>query len=112
MKQTTFIERSLAVAFIVMGGSLGGWCLTAQAQITPDGTLGGDSSEVKPGFVKTTMTAHLKPPPFAGEPEGVAERVLRAIDQGSPVVYAPGVWGPIMAVIRRLPRFVMRRAGF
>jgi short-subunit dehydrogenase len=67
---------------------------------------------VKPGFVKTGMTAGLKPPPFAGEPDDVAKRVLHAIDRGSPVVYAPVAWGPIMAVIRSLPRFVMRRIGF
>ncbi|MBK6516301.1 MAG: SDR family NAD(P)-dependent oxidoreductase [Polyangiaceae bacterium] len=67
---------------------------------------------VKPGFVKTGMTAGLKPPPFAGEPEDVAARVLGAIDRRRPEVYAPAAWGPIMAVIRRLPRFVMRRVGF
>lgn len=67
---------------------------------------------VKPGFVATDMTAGLKPPPFAGEPEGVADRVLAAIDRGKPVVYAPFMWGVVMAVIRRLPRFVMRRVGF
>lgn len=67
---------------------------------------------VKPGFVKTGMTAGLKPPPFAGEPEDVAARVLSAIDRGAPEVYAPLAWGPIMGVIRRLPRFVMRRIGF
>ncbi len=67
---------------------------------------------VKPGFVKTSMTQGLKPPPFAGEPEAVAKIVLRAIDRGRPVVYAPHAWGPVMAVIRTLPRFVMRRVGF
>ena len=67
---------------------------------------------VKPGFVKTGMTANLKPPPFAGEPEAVAARVLRAIDRGTPVVYAPWIWRWIMLVIRSLPRFVMRRIGF
>lgn len=67
---------------------------------------------VKPGFVRTGMTAELDPPPFAGEPEGVADRVLAAFDRGRPVVYAPFAWGPIMAVIRKLPRFVMRRVGF
>ena len=67
---------------------------------------------VKPGFVKTGMTADLAPPPFAGEPEAVAARVLRAIDRGTPVVYAPGIWRLIMAVIRLLPRPVMRRIGF
>lgn len=67
---------------------------------------------VKPGFVKTSMTAQLQPPPFAGEPDGVAARILDAIDGGRPVVYAPVAWGPIMAVIRSLPRFVMRRIRF
>ena len=67
---------------------------------------------VKPGFVKTAMTAGLKPPPFAGEPDAVARAVLRAIEARQPVVYAPAVWGQIMLVIRALPRFVMRRIGF
>ena len=67
---------------------------------------------VKPGFVKTGMTANLTPPPFAGEPDAVAARVLRAIDRGKPVVYAPWIWRWIMFVIRSLPRFVMRRIGF
>lgn len=67
---------------------------------------------VKPGFVKTAMTAGLKPPPFAGEPEHVADAVVRAMDQGKPLLYAPGIWALIMLVIRCLPRFVMRRISF
>lgn len=67
---------------------------------------------VKPGFVKTGMTVGLKPPPFAGTPEEVARRVLRAIDRGPPEVYAPWPWRWVMCVIRNLPRFVMRRIGF
>lgn len=67
---------------------------------------------VKPGFVKTGMTEGLKPPPFAGEPEAVAATVLKGIDAGRPVIYAPPIWGLIMMVIRSLPRLVMRRVGF
>jgi short-subunit dehydrogenase len=67
---------------------------------------------VKPGFVRTAMTEGLDPPPFAGEPEAVATTVLRAIDRGQPVVYAPPIWRWILAVIRQLPRAVMRRIGF
>ncbi|MFT7464123.1 MAG: decaprenylphospho-beta-D-erythro-pentofuranosid-2-ulose 2-reductase [Pseudohongiellaceae bacterium] len=67
---------------------------------------------VKPGFVKTSMTEGLDPPPFAGEPDAVAQRVLRAIDQGWPVVYCPAIWSCIMLVIRLLPRAIMRRIGF
>ncbi len=67
---------------------------------------------VKPGFVKTTMTAALSPPPFAGEPDAVAARVLSAMDRGAPVVYAPAPWRFIMAIIRALPRAIMRRVEF
>ncbi|HET7291146.1 MAG TPA: SDR family NAD(P)-dependent oxidoreductase [Vicinamibacteria bacterium] len=67
---------------------------------------------VKPGFVKTSMTAGLPAPPFAGEPEAVARSVLRAIERGAPVVYAPPIWALVMLVVRGLPRFVMRRVGF
>jgi short-subunit dehydrogenase len=67
---------------------------------------------VKPGFVRTGMTAGLAPPPFAGEPEAVSQTVLRAIDRGAPVVFVPGIWRWIMLLIRNLPRAVMRRIGF
>ncbi len=67
---------------------------------------------VRPGFVKTAMTVGLPVPPFAGEPESVARVVLRALDQGRPVVYAPPIWRWVMLVIRLLPRGVMRRARF
>ncbi|MFN7961719.1 MAG: SDR family NAD(P)-dependent oxidoreductase [Thermoanaerobaculia bacterium] len=67
---------------------------------------------VKPGFVKTGMTAGLPVPPFAGEPEAVAAAMLRALDRARPVVYAPWPWRWVMLVIRHLPRSVMRRVGF
>jgi len=67
---------------------------------------------VKPGFVKTGMTAGLKPPPFAGEPEGVAKHVLAAMDRKKPVIYTPQMWALVMLVIRNLPRSVMRKINF
>jgi decaprenylphospho-beta-D-erythro-pentofuranosid-2-ulose 2-reductase len=67
---------------------------------------------VKPGFIKTQMTEGLKAPPFAGEPDEVAESVIAAIDAGTPVVYAPPVWRAVMTAIRAMPRFVMRRMKF
>ncbi len=67
---------------------------------------------VKPGFVKTAMTAGLKPPPFAGEPDAVARDVIRALDRGTPVLYTPCAWRFVMWIIRLLPRAVMRRIGF
>jgi len=67
---------------------------------------------VKPGFVRTAMTAGLRPPPFAAEPEAVARDVLRAIDAGRPVVYTPAIWRLVLLAIRMLPRAAMRRLEF
>jgi short-subunit dehydrogenase len=67
---------------------------------------------VKPGFVKTGMTAGLKPPPFAGEPEAVAAAVVSAMDRRKTLIYAPAIWALVMLVIRWLPRFVMRKINF
>jgi decaprenylphospho-beta-D-erythro-pentofuranosid-2-ulose 2-reductase len=67
---------------------------------------------VRPGFVRTEMTAGLPVPPFAGDPDDVARTVLAAIDSRRPVVYAPPIWRWIMLAIRSLPRAVMRRIRF
>lgn len=67
---------------------------------------------VKPGFVRTSMTDGLRPPPFAAEADEVAGVALRAIDRGTPLVYAPPIWRLVMLVIRHLPRLVMRKVGF
>ena len=67
---------------------------------------------VKPGFVKTAMTAGLPTPPFAGEPDDVAQTVIEGIDAGTPIVYAPKIWRAVMTAIKAMPRFIMRRAKF
>jgi decaprenylphospho-beta-D-erythro-pentofuranosid-2-ulose 2-reductase len=67
---------------------------------------------VKPGFVRTGMTAGLKPPPFAGEPGSVADDVLMAMAHNKPLLYTPRMWALVMCVIRALPRFVMRKIAF
>jgi len=67
---------------------------------------------VRPGFVKTGMTAGLTPPPFAGEPEQVARDVRAALLCPRPVVYTPLIWELVMTAISVLPRAVMRRIKF
>jgi short-subunit dehydrogenase len=67
---------------------------------------------VKPGFVKTAMTAGLKTPPFAGEADGVARDIVGAMDRKRPLIYTPAIWRLVMLVIRHLPRSVMRKVEF
>jgi short-subunit dehydrogenase len=67
---------------------------------------------VKPGFVKTAMTAGLKTPPFAGEADGVARDIVAAMDRKRPLIYTPRMWRLVMLVIKNLPRSVMRKVDF
>jgi short-subunit dehydrogenase len=67
---------------------------------------------VKPGFVRTGLTDGLPEPPFAADPEVVAQHVLRASERGRPVAYVPPIWRVVMAVVRALPRALMRRLRF
>ena len=39
-------------------------------------------------------------------------KVLKGLDAGSPVVYAPPIWRAVMTAIKVLPRFAMRRIKF
>ena len=79
---------------------------------TPSESLQSPERRSSTSLNAAVWTAGLAAPPFAGDPDAVARRVLRAIDAGRPVVYAPAIWGWILWVIRKLPRAVMRRLDF
>jgi len=64
---------------------------------------------VRPGFVPTKMTAGRNRAPFSTTPERVAEVVMRGLETGADVVWAPPVLRWVMAVARHLPRAVFRR---
>jgi len=64
---------------------------------------------VRPGFVATRMTAGLKPAPFATTADDVAECVVRGLETGEDLVWAPPVLRWVMAAVKLLPRAVFRR---
>jgi decaprenylphospho-beta-D-erythro-pentofuranosid-2-ulose 2-reductase len=64
---------------------------------------------VRPGFVRTRMSAHLKPAPFATTPDKVADAVAAAIDRGTRVIWVPGMLRWVMLVLRHLPESLFRR---
>jgi short-subunit dehydrogenase len=65
---------------------------------------------IKPGYVATPMTAGLKlPQALIITPERAAQRIARATQKGSRVVYIPGYWAPIMWGIRQLPAAAIAR---
>ena len=65
---------------------------------------------IKPGFVDTPMTASFTKGALWASPGTVARDIVRAIGRGTPVLYTPWFWRPIMWVVRAVPEFVFRRA--
>jgi len=59
---------------------------------------------VRPGFVRTKMTAGRRPQPLAVGPQRVAAAVLTGLDRGAALVWVPGVLRPIFALARLVPR--------
>ncbi|MEX0644335.1 MAG: SDR family NAD(P)-dependent oxidoreductase [Parvularculaceae bacterium] len=67
---------------------------------------------VKLGFVKSAMTAHLNPGgPLWAEPEAVAGSIVRAMDRGGPIVYAPWFWQWIMLAVRLTPAPIFNKVN-
>jgi decaprenylphospho-beta-D-erythro-pentofuranosid-2-ulose 2-reductase len=64
---------------------------------------------IKPGFVDTPMTAAFKKGLLWASPAGVATSIMHAMDGGTPVVYTPWFWRPIMWIVTAVPEFIFRR---
>ncbi|MGW0866672.1 decaprenylphospho-beta-D-erythro-pentofuranosid-2-ulose 2-reductase [Streptomyces sp. NPDC002611] len=64
---------------------------------------------VRPGFVRTQMTAGLPDAPLATTPEAVATAVELGLRRRSETVWVPGALRVVMAALRHLPRGVFRR---
>lgn len=64
---------------------------------------------IKPGFVATPMTAAFKKGLLWASPDTVARSIIHAMDRGTPIVYAPWFWRPIMWAVTSVPEFMFRR---
>ncbi|MFM1848844.1 MAG: hypothetical protein RL417_2318 [Pseudomonadota bacterium] len=64
---------------------------------------------IKPGFVDTPMTSHIKKGPLFASPDRVGEGIVRAIDRGASEVYLPWFWWVIMRIIRTIPEGIFKR---
>jgi len=70
---------------------------------------GGRVLVVRPGFVRSTMTAGLRPAPLSVTPAEVARAVVNAVASGAEQVWVPRSLRAVMAGLRHLPRPVFRR---
>lgn len=64
---------------------------------------------IKPGPVRTAMTEGMKGSEKFAPVEKVAATLVKQIDKGTDVVYVPGIWRIIMAVIRVVPEAVFKK---
>jgi decaprenylphospho-beta-D-erythro-pentofuranosid-2-ulose 2-reductase len=64
---------------------------------------------VRPGFVKTRMTASLKPPPFSTTPDVVGEAIVKGLSGSAHTVWVPGLLRYMFMMLRHLPRSVYSR---
>ncbi|BBC36055.1 Short-chain dehydrogenase [Streptomyces graminofaciens] len=64
---------------------------------------------VRPGFVRTRMTAGLPEAPLATTPEAVATAIELGLRRRSETVWVPGALRLVMSVLRHAPRSVFRR---
>jgi len=66
--------------------------------------------DIRPGFVKTAMTVHLKRSgPLWANPDRVASDIFHAIVRRRSVLYTPWFWQGIMLIIRMIPEFIFKR---
>lgn len=63
---------------------------------------------IKPGFVDTPMTAEFKKGLLWAQPQTVAAKIVKAMDQRKDEVYVPAFWWGIMAIIKILPDVIFK----
>jgi short-subunit dehydrogenase len=55
------------------------------------------------------MTAAFKKGLLWASPDTVSKSIVHAMDKGTPVVYVPWFWRPIMWLVASVPEFTFRR---
>jgi len=64
---------------------------------------------VRPGFVASKMTAHLKPAPFATTPGAVAVATAKGLVSGKRIIWVPGLLRFVFSIFRHLPLPIWRK---
>jgi decaprenylphospho-beta-D-erythro-pentofuranosid-2-ulose 2-reductase len=64
---------------------------------------------IRPGQVRTRMSAHIKEAPLTVDKEYVADLAVTASAKGKELVWAPGAFRYVMMVLRHIPRPIFRK---
>jgi decaprenylphospho-beta-D-erythro-pentofuranosid-2-ulose 2-reductase len=99
VRKSNFVYGSTKAALDGFAQGLGDWLHGS----------GVDVMVVRPGFVRTKMTAGLDPAPLATDADAVAEAIVAGLRRRSHTVWAPAPLRVVMSALRHLPRAVFRR---
>ncbi len=64
---------------------------------------------IRPGQVRTRMSAHIKEAPLTVDKEDVAQLAVTAAAKGKELVWAPPAFRYVMMVLRHIPRAIFRK---
>lgn len=64
---------------------------------------------IRPGQVRTRMSAHVKEAPMTVDKEYVADLAVTSAAKGKDLVWAPGAFRYVMMVLRHIPRPIFRK---
>jgi decaprenylphospho-beta-D-erythro-pentofuranosid-2-ulose 2-reductase len=64
---------------------------------------------IRPGQVRTRMSAHVKEAPLTVDKEYVANLAVTAAAKGKELVWAPAAFRYVMVVLRHIPRSIFRK---
>lgn len=64
---------------------------------------------IRPGQVRTRMSAHVKEAPLTVDKEYVADLAVVSASKGKDLVWAPGAFRYVMMVLRHIPRRIFRK---
>jgi decaprenylphospho-beta-D-erythro-pentofuranosid-2-ulose 2-reductase len=93
----------------VYGAAKGGLTVFLQGLRNRLAHSGVSVTTIKPGFVDTPMTSHLRKNQLFASPQHVGARIHRAMKNGESVVYTPWFWRWIMLIIQHIPECLFKK---
>jgi len=82
------------------------WASGQRARLAKSGV---HVATLKPGFVDSPMTAHLKKGPLFASARKVGRAAVKAMDKRKDSAYLPGFWKPIMLAVIHMPSPIFKK---
>ena len=98
-RASNFVYGSSKAGQVAFATGLGDWLHGSGAHVMT----------VRPGFVRSSMTAGMEEAPFSVDTADVAEAVANGLRRGSSVVWVPGILRVVFGLLLHAPRMVWRK---